>query len=339
MNRLFNLDYLRGLTALGIMIYHYLTWTLGKFTADTFLGKVGVYGVSVFYILSGLTLYHVYSSKFNVVQDIIPFAKKRFFRIFPLLWLATLFAILLSHKEIIPYDVFLNFTGLFGFVKWDTAFAAGAWSIGNELVFYAIFPLLILSSKLSKALFYTLSGIITIIFVYFTFFKFDTSIELNEQWHDYTNPLNQAFLFLSGFWIGYLFKSKTISSKIGWSILILGFLLFTLFPVAGDKVNLVTGYQRFAFILASVLICLSLYKIDLRLPQIAHKPLSLLGEASYSVYLLHPIFYDLVGLLNKHYLHQSETIRLGCATLFTFIFSYLVYTYFEKYFMNLGKRF
>ena len=72
------------------------------------------------------------------------FFRKRFFRIYPLLWLATIVSILISKKTANPSDVLLNLSGLFGFVKWDTYFATGAWSIGNELVFYSLFPVLIL---------------------------------------------------------------------------------------------------------------------------------------------------------------------------------------------------
>ncbi|MCB0760440.1 MAG: acyltransferase family protein, partial [Flavobacteriales bacterium] len=76
MGRLYNLDYLRGLAAFGIMIYHYLTWTLGKFSADDFLGRLGVYGVSVFYVLSGLTLYYVYFHKMQPTrQELVSFFK------------------------------------------------------------------------------------------------------------------------------------------------------------------------------------------------------------------------------------------------------------------------
>jgi len=59
-NRLNSLDYLRGIAAFGIMIYHYSSWTFGRFHADNFMGRVGVYGVAIFYVLSGLTLFHVY---------------------------------------------------------------------------------------------------------------------------------------------------------------------------------------------------------------------------------------------------------------------------------------
>jgi exopolysaccharide production protein ExoZ len=80
MNRLYNLDYLRGLAAFGIMIYHYLSWTLGNFSADTFMGRLGIYGVSIFYVLSGLTLYYVYFDKMKPSkEDIISFFKKKNF--------------------------------------------------------------------------------------------------------------------------------------------------------------------------------------------------------------------------------------------------------------------
>ena len=88
MKRLSNIDYLRGLAALGIMVYHYLSWTLGLFTADSIMGRIGIYGVSIFYILSGLTLHYVYYEQMiPSKKDVLNFFKKRFFRIFPLLWL------------------------------------------------------------------------------------------------------------------------------------------------------------------------------------------------------------------------------------------------------------
>ena len=141
-NRLYSLDYLRGLAAFGIMIYHYFSWISGSFSADTFMARVGIYGVSVFYVLSGLTLYYVYYDKMKPSrQDITSFFKKRLFRLFPLLWLVTIAAIFLSKEMPNFYNLFLNLTGLFGFIKWDIYFSTGVWSISNELVFYVFFPL------------------------------------------------------------------------------------------------------------------------------------------------------------------------------------------------------
>ena len=61
--RVNNLDYLRGVCATCIMIFHYQTDLVGIPNSSSFLGKMGIYGVAIFYILSGLTLYHVYVSR------------------------------------------------------------------------------------------------------------------------------------------------------------------------------------------------------------------------------------------------------------------------------------
>ena len=63
MKRLSSLDYLRGLAAFGVMVFHYSMWNFGLFKAEDFLGRVGLYGVAIFYVLSGITLYHVYFDK------------------------------------------------------------------------------------------------------------------------------------------------------------------------------------------------------------------------------------------------------------------------------------
>lgn len=110
------------------MIYHYLTWTLGIFSADTFMGRFGIYGVSIFYVLSGLTLYYVYYDKMKPSkEEIVSFFKKRAFRIFPLLWLVTFVAIFLSRKIPDFTNLFLNLSGLFGFIRWDKYFSPGVY--------------------------------------------------------------------------------------------------------------------------------------------------------------------------------------------------------------------
>ena len=144
MKRLHNLDYLRGLAAFGILLYHYLSWTIGRFDSESTIGRIGLYGVSIFYILSGLTLFIVYYEKMNFSKnEIIGFIKKRVFRIFPLMWLVVIISILFSQKVPNVYDLIMNLTGLFGFINWDKYFAIGLWSIGNELVFYSFFILVL----------------------------------------------------------------------------------------------------------------------------------------------------------------------------------------------------
>ena len=170
-SRLHNLDYLRGLSAFGIMIYHFFTWKEGEFYSNSFLGRVGIYGVITFYILSGITLYHVYYDRLKVNSiDILLFIKKRILRIFPLFWVATLVSIFLKEIQVTFYGVFLNLTGLFGLIKWNLYYATGAWSIGNELFFYLFFIGLIFIKKSRVANLITIVGIF-LLFWYFTFYR------------------------------------------------------------------------------------------------------------------------------------------------------------------------
>lgn len=342
MNRLYNLDYLRGLAAFGIMIYHYLSWTLDKFSADTFMGRLGIYGVSIFYVLSGLTLYYVYYDKMKPsIEDIASFFKKRIFRIFPLLWLVTIIAIILSRKLPDFYNLFLNLTGLFGFIKWDTYFSAGVWSIGNELVFYVFFPFFMLFIKRLKPLMLILTFVLLGLYLYFAFVKLNPDLTLSEQWKNYVNPFNQVFLFLGGFLIGFFFHNTKIKNSIIFPLIILSFAAFTFYPASGDTINIVTGTNRLVFTFCCFLICFCFYKLTLKFPEFIHKPLTILGEASYSVYLLHPIVWTLTdiatGLFSKYIFYFPLSARLILSVLLTLIISFYVYEYFEKYFMRIGR--
>ena len=91
------------------------------------------------------------------------------------------------------------------------------------------------------------------------------------------------------------------------------------------------------FTFCCFLICFCFYKLTFQFPKFIHKPLTLLGEASYSVYLLHPIIYNIVGIFRNHTIHFPESVRLILSIFLTMVVSYFIYEYFEKYFMKLGR--
>lgn len=334
MKRIYSLDYLRGLAAFSIMIYHFFSWSFGHFNADSLLGKFGIYGVSIFYILSGLTLYHVYHNSLELnVDGLKKFAKKRIIRIFPLLWLVTIVTVVLFNRNPDLFDLFLNLTGTFGFIRWDKYFSPGVWSIGNELVFYVFFPIFIYLSRYSKTAFILFSLLISGITIYFTFFLLDPSVKLETQWKNYINPLNQVFLFLSGFIIGYLFINKEIRNVISISLIAIGALIFYFYPSSGNVISIVTGFPRIILSACCILICLGFYKSVFNLPSLIHKPLVILGEISYSVYLLHPIVYNCFNYFRSHL--DSHWI-IVISIIASLIASYIVYNYYERFFT---KRF
>lgn len=339
MNRIHQLDYLRGLAAFGIMLYHFLFWSGGDYTSDSIVGRIGVYGVSIFYILSGLTLYHVYINRLQLNKSsLIAFAKKRFFRIFPLLWLATFGTIILLKQSPDWSKLALNLSGLFGVFAWDSYYANGAWSIGNELVFYLFFPLFIWISLRFRWGWLLLVMLFLALYIYFANYVLDAQTALSKQWHNYVNPLNQAFLFVAGFVTGHLLKDKAANNLIALVMLLIGTLVFCYYPVSGDRILLVTGVNRILFTLACLMICIGFFKSNVAMPSLLHRSFSFLGEASYSVYMLHPLVYSVLMIANTRFLHLENGIFLLLTIVATLLVSYGTYQYVEKYFMRIGSR-
>lgn len=141
------IDGLRGIAILGVLACHTLdhsfkmppgydkTWTY-KFI------MAGQYGVTLFFIVSALTLFRSSRERFLVAaHPYLDFYTRRAFRIFPFYWLACfLYAYLngFSFWEILP-----NLTMYFGFTRFHgwSLFDAD-WSIFVEEVFYVTLPFL-----------------------------------------------------------------------------------------------------------------------------------------------------------------------------------------------------
>jgi len=145
--RIASLDWLRGLMAISIMLFHYVSWRFGDVSVENPLGRLGIYGVSVFYVLSGISLAIVYDLSLSSMAGVLVFLIKRVFRILPLMWVATTLILILeiaSHQTVpSTFKIFLNFTMLFGFIDPTAYLPTGAWSIGNEMVFYLLMPLVV----------------------------------------------------------------------------------------------------------------------------------------------------------------------------------------------------
>ncbi|MBI4650900.1 acyltransferase [Candidatus Desantisbacteria bacterium] len=344
-NRVSSLDYLKGFMAVSIMIYHYSGWTFGAINATSILGKLGIYAVSMFYIISGLTLYLVYSKSMTTnYKSILSFGIRRIFRILPLLWIATILQVVLNHKmgfKVPDYKtIMLNLSGLFAFFKPTAYIGTGVWSIGNELVFYSLFPLFILIAKENKYLFYFFCSFVFLIGLYFSFYVFTTKDTLGNQWADYINPFNQFFLFIGGILIGYIFKEKQNNNKIILirSLLVISILFFIFYHVFGDQIYIVTGWNRIVYVTLCFIISTCVYLDNYNLNQLFNKFCVFLGEASYSIYLLHPIVYYTVDL-NKPKFFDFTKLHIFIISLpLTLILSFLVYNKIEKNFIRIGKK-
>jgi peptidoglycan/LPS O-acetylase OafA/YrhL len=135
-------DALRGLCAVLVAAYHLLSWT-----DMASLHVYGTYGVYLFFVLSGASLAYTYGAQVERGEFVfLRFLWVRYVRLAPLY--LTLMVLVLPWKLVkhgagfdLLREFFLNTTFLFGLVHpASSSFLVGGWSLGIEAVFYLLFP-------------------------------------------------------------------------------------------------------------------------------------------------------------------------------------------------------
>jgi peptidoglycan/LPS O-acetylase OafA/YrhL len=316
--------------AIAVMAFHYVSWSFAEPDVNSLLGKLGIYAVSIFYILSGLSLSLVYLSRdrsFSVKEYVI----KRAFRIFPLFWCCLIVVLILKQIQNVLVtgqiyepewdEVFLNFTLLFGFFMPDKYFSVGAWSIGNEIVFYSIFPFIVCSSlRFGKVVVTGWLIASALLGGYFSGYLIDSSSEFKDSWSLYVNPLNQIYFFVSGIFIAICFQPGKVDSRktrlISCITLALLSIVFILVPVGTHSIDLVTGSGRLIMSILSILLVLNVYMHQLSIKGFLGEVLIFFGKCCYSIYLIHPI----VALPLAYVLHD----KLGFDLISTYILSSVI---------------
>lgn len=181
--RLFYLDYIKAIATLIIFLTHYNALYLFHnpvlnnkvlLTAKISNIYIGDFGVSLFFIISGAALMHVYQEKINIKD----YVRKRVLAIYPLFWLAFLMAFLSQffitkgvNRSISLWKLVFTILGLDGYLSFltPTFYLVGEWFLGFIIIFYIIFPILRL--LINKAPFGTL---FFFVFIYFITVKFYT---------------------------------------------------------------------------------------------------------------------------------------------------------------------
>ncbi|WP_181373105.1 acyltransferase family protein [Massilia glaciei] len=341
MKRIDSLDWQRGLLALSIMVYHLFSWQVASLDSSTLLGRLGIYGVSMFFILSGLSMAVVYNAYIVDIQSSLNFFVRRIFRIWPLLWLTIFCAVLYKFVSGQPSDWLLvasNLTTLFGFFQPSAYISTGAWSIGNEMVYYALTPLIIYVYNRKLLLGNLLTAATWLVGLLFSSYILNSDRTLVQQWATYVNPFNNLYFYSAGIAIFYNMRQLALGKTASVCLLVLPALLFFAFPVVGDPINIVTGTTRVVFSLASLLMVIGFYKMALSVPGMIARPLTQLGVLTYGVYLLHPIVYRVQFEILKHLGITINSFFFIVAAIFlTIIAAQIAFTVLEMPFIRLGK--
>jgi peptidoglycan/LPS O-acetylase OafA/YrhL len=297
---------LRFFAALAVYLHHHPKPVFLPEFVSTFMMS-GYNGVTLFFVLSGFVIGLNY---FDMLvkptrASIFKYALARFARIYPLYALVLLF---IWFNMGIPGDTadivfhFLTVQAWSSDLGWAFAYNSPGWSIGVEFFFYACFPLLVLvlaplrrRPKLLWSLVFIVLIVLLVLTVYFQLSgRGDLVWEKPGSAHRwlYRTPLTRLGDFSLGILAALIFQSmwnaQTYSKRF-WrfvpyvsALSIIGLMVW--------KTNLNSAfswdiaYAPFAFLLI-LGIALSPQTILSRF--LAMRPLIVLGEASFALYLIH----------------------------------------------------
>lgn len=362
-NRIFGLDLMRAAAILMVVFGHCL-WIYPEKSDILYqsLQLFGFFGVELFFVLSGFLigniLFKLYSKENFTPKTALYFLKRRWYRTLPNYFLVLLINV--SIAFIVGYNIpqlWRYFFFLQNFKVQMLPFFPESWSLSIEEFAYILLPLglLILSSFYKKAkpatyLIVVLSLII-LSFIAKISYSFTTTNTTLDEWNVALKSvviyrLDSIYI---GVFAGWLFanypvaweKLKYISAALG--VLICFFLFFGLAHF-GLLIEQNPHFWNILYLpLSSIAVALflpilSLWKTEVSFIQ---KPIEFISKISYSVYLLH---YSLILYLMKYNMDTisfSKTERLlftGIYLLIVFIFSALLYRYYEKPMMDLRDK-
>lgn len=293
--RVLGWDLLRGFCAFAVLAYHLLMWQ-GLAEVHTF----GTYGVYIFFVLSGASLAYAYRDAVEEKRFAMRhFLLTRYARLAPL-YLVLMFAVLPwkvaqgGWSSDLVAKVLSNLALAHGFYNpAANSMLIGGWSLGIEAIFYLLFPLLIAVARTRAAVFlFTLAVLIQFAWIATVFRApggYDANFLLYHQ-----APAFVAY-FVGGVLLGLHRRrhpQPTLPARTGVLLILGAFGLLALLntPNAGDQ--LVGARGLLLFSLCFVLVWLS-GAVALK-SKAARRTAEVLGDATYGVYLIHPVvFYGL----------------------------------------------
>jgi len=342
--RLGALDELRGLMALSVAVYHLAVWTHAlEGSARNASIVLGIYSVQGFFMISGLCFFALYGRTRFDREALQGFFWRRFLRIAPLFYCA----IALSYVCGNPVNPSAglarfaeNLTLSFGLFHPNHALVLGGWSIGIEWLFYAVFPLLAWLIR-RRVWLYAACALSALFAVPYTFGTVE-ALSGAAQFNAYVQVPNHAFLFLVGGVLADLRERTQLRLPalfVGLSAVGLGGLWLGVQPEIVDHASVMVRWPRVKYLVlcaAVVLLCALCSARSALQPSAAARPLRLLGELSYSVYLMHPFAWLGVSRLAPPGTAPLTCLLLGlCATL---LLSFCTYRLIERPAMQLGRR-
>lgn len=367
MGKLDYIDALRGIAALSIVIYHVYGIAGSAYPLyiipDRFIG-LALTGIPLFFIISAFTLYLSLDKKEKEKNKFLKFYLRRFFRIAPLFYFLLLFVLLdgfITHNGGFSWsEVLANFTFTFNLLpKFSESLFSDGWTVGVEMLFYSVLPLIYLAVnniRRSVLLFfgiYWISGearqLLSIII--------GESIMTSTN-YNYYNFFHWAYIFPIGIVCYLIYKSylprmrSEYNSRVAFGMLLLSLIILFIFV---NNMTLATAFYDLykplvgltswlpMSSIAFVLMVLSLSLASNRV--IVNWFTRFFGTISYSLYLIHPFIVDHLksayAFIYGHAIWSTDLALFVCIVLTLMIaipVSLLTYHFIESPGIRLGKK-
>lgn len=306
--RLAELDALRGLAALAVVIFHTQDYWNGK--AFTWFNW-GYLCVDLFFILSGIVLTVTYEGKIQAGRiGFGQFLRARFARMAPLHWAALLFTAgcyfyILNYSEharaIFPWDaslygfvmsaLFLQNSGLMPEATWNPV----AWSISAEMTVNVLWFWLLRSGRASTGAIWAIlvAAIVTLYFGWSVAHGRSIGVNFEQVYWVLSGGVLRCII---GFAIGVLIARQLLAKKSEIAVFgPVGVNVFSVVVVAAIALSIwkhsAPGWSGLDYLTALVimpaLVIASLSHGSFLRPVLRLKVLGWLGERSYSIYLVH----------------------------------------------------
>lgn len=330
---LYYVQCLRGLASLLVCGFHTRYWINLNDSSKLgdFLFAKGLYGVELFFIISGFIM--IYTTKDNFIQCQYKysklFIKKRIIRIAPLYTILTIVWYIIFIDSF-NWNVFIKIIKSIMFIPYNEfPILYLGWSLNYEMFFYLIFAISLLFGHYK----YKVLLIFFMIFISLQHFKYQNS---------YLNMISsfQLNYFLVGVLLG-LFRNKIIitNSHISLVLIVVSMFILILFLFNYVKIN-----NKIGLLLFFTFIVYSVINFDFSQIKINLNALYFLGNISYSLYLFHPF---IPNLLKEHFDIFPGIFKIDLLNYFFYIlmmlsiilFSYILYHLIEKKLSNELKNF
>lgn len=345
------LDIARSIAIIMVLISHSRMF-FGQYADVQWLSFNGFLGVEIFFVLSGFLIGRIIIKQVvekPSLSNLLTFYKRRWYRTLPLYFLMVIILILVGKQFHWSNLVFLQ-----NFGEVSLGFFPVSWSLAIEEWFYLTVPfifLIIFSFAKVKNKGILFLGVTLLLLAFFNGLRIYEVIVNNPTW-DY-GVRKQIFLRLDSILTGVLIAGISVyykrfydSLKISYlySISIIGLLLCGYYYVieleAGKEIINSSFFGRtFLFSFVSLffgILIVALEKTDFSILK-GTKFIEFSSVTSYAVYLVH---YELFIILNQYNTNSIKwsILLLSVSLVLTYVFSYLLYKYYEQPFMKLRDK-